>query len=685
MDTTISAIDTIELPERANDQETVYIRIYKASEVSVDGGAITIDQAYEVEDGTTVTIVGQIQYRYGKNGSVNKTILEGVIDGEVYGFQVYNALSGCELGDVVAITGNVNSYGKEKQLQKPTDGNITVTKLKEADLIGPQTVTISELIEKKDAYLSEYVKIENVTLGTYSTSNTPITDSEGNSLNIYQSSSYPDGLAEKSLANVYGVYSKYNATYQLRNGSSQDSFKKAGYEVDSSIETTLAKWVGTGKIEGTICYGDLYSDNDFLDQSAQIQLSTGIAPQYSNTVNGATEYYIGSLGLSMGEYYQMEFSSDKYASMGLSFKMRSSNSGAKYYNVLYSTDGVTFEQSNQSKLEATASWQTYNVAFTDEIANAERVYIRLQVAEENGRIDGKTTAISNSYTCRLTNITVTGSPIISDEICGLVHATPAAGAVAIGSAVTITCDTSAATIYYSMNDSEYKEYDEANKPVFTELPTVLTTYAKRDGKEDSVKITYVYTQAQVSTVKGSPNGGSVKRNSEVKLSCETSGATIYYSLDDGKTYETYNVYFGQIHSHTNYSDGVGTASDAFVYASTKVDDLDFLAVTDHSNYFDNDNSCTITDGFLSRNDTGYGNGSNTSLVNYYTALKTVPDSISQFNHPGTTFGDFYDFAYYDTEIDPLITTIEVGNGEGAVGSTGYFPSYEYYTRALNKG
>mgnify|MGYP007025256402 CR=1 FL=1 len=34
--------------------------------------------------------------------------------------------------------------------------------------------------------------------------------------------------------------------------------------------------------------------------------------------------------------------------------------------------------------------------------------------------------------------------------------------------------------------------------------------------------------------------------------------------------------------------------------------------------------------------------------------------------PGTTFGDFSDFAHYDEEIDRLITLIEVGNGEGLV-------------------
>ena len=91
-----------------------------------------------------------------------------------------------------------------------------------------------------------------------------------------------------------------------------------------------------------------------------------------------------------------------------------------------------------------------------------------------------------------------------------------------------------------------------------------------------------------------------------------------------------------------------------------------------------------TEGFQSRTQTEFSTYS-TALQNYYAALKTAPQSISQFNHPGTTFGDFSDFAHYDEEIDKLITTIEVGNGEGAIGSSGYFPSYEYYQRALDKG
>ena len=195
-----------------------------------------------------------------------------------------------------------------------------------------------------------------------------------------------------------------------------------------------------------------------------------------------------------------------------------------------------------------------------------------------------------------------------------------------------------------------------------------------------------------------------------------------------RTSEKYNLYFGQLHSHTSYSDGAGTAQQAYEHASG-VENLDFLALTDHSNSFDNADSASITDGSMSEewteghelaqkyttddfvglfgyemtwsNGLGHMNTFNTegfqsrtqtefstystALQNYYAALKTAPQSISQFNHPGTTFGDFSDFAHYDEEIDKLITTIEVGNGEGAIGSSGYFPSYEYYQRALDKG
>ena len=204
------------------------------------------------------------------------------------------------------------------------------------------------------------------------------------------------------------------------------------------------------------------------------------------------------------------------------------------------------------------------------------------------------------------------------------------------------------------------------------------------------------------------------------------------------TLDGYQLYFGQLHSHTNISDGAGTVEEAFAHAAG-VDNLDFLAVTDHSNSFDNESDARVdlgadltgvssewaqghaaadaitvqsngtfvgiygfemtwsdgfghintfnTPGFESRSNSEFGNksGSTEGYQNYYNKLVEVESSLSQFNHPGTTFGDFQDFSFYDPQVDQRITLIEVGNGEGAIGSSGYFPSYEYYTRALDKG
>ncbi|MDF2533433.1 MAG: LPXTG-motif cell wall anchor domain protein, partial [Clostridia bacterium] len=191
--------------------------------------------------------------------------------------------------------------------------------------------------------------------------------------------------------------------------------------------------------------------------------------------------------------------------------------------------------------------------------------------------------------------------------------------------------------------------------------------------------------------------------------------------------QEYSYYFGQLHSHTNLSDGQGTPDEAFKWARD-VAKADFFAVTDHSNWFDNDTKANINDGsasaewtqLLQKADTynkdgefvaiggfemtwsgstggwGHINTYNTAgfetrsnskmdLKTYYNAIAGQPQSISQLNHPGKTFGDFGDFGFYSPAADAVVKLIEVGNGEGAIRSSGYFPSYEYYTRALDKG
>ena len=210
---------------------------------------------------------------------------------------------------------------------------------------------------------------------------------------------------------------------------------------------------------------------------------------------------------------------------------------------------------------------------------------------------------------------------------------------------------------------------------------------------------------------------------------------------------TFQRYFGQLHSHTQYSDGAGSLDSALAYIKALPDNanVDFVAFTDHSNYFDKsgaanpegalydmslasaasqnlwneyknavaafnaDNAGSMvaiagfemtwsggpghintfnTPGIVSRNNTTLNNKTkDAGLQAYYKLLSQTEgvNSISQFNHPGTTFGNFIDFGYWDAVVDTRMYMVEVGNGEGQIGAGGYYPSYEQYIMALDKG
>ena len=210
---------------------------------------------------------------------------------------------------------------------------------------------------------------------------------------------------------------------------------------------------------------------------------------------------------------------------------------------------------------------------------------------------------------------------------------------------------------------------------------------------------------------------------------------------------TFQRYFGQLHSHTQYSDGAGSLESALDYVKNlpKSANVNFVAFTDHSNYFDKSGAANPegalydmslasaasqnlwneyknavaafntenagsmvaiagfemtwsggpghintfnTPGIVSRNNTTLNNKTkDAGLQAYYKLLSQTEgvDSISQFNHPGTTFGNFIDFGYWDAVVDTRMYMVEVGNGEGQIGAGGYYPSYEQYIMARDKG
>ncbi|SDB22653.1 Chitobiase/beta-hexosaminidase C-terminal domain-containing protein [Pseudobutyrivibrio sp. YE44] len=308
-----------------------------------------------------------------------------------------------------------------------------------------------------------------------------------------------------------------------------------------------------------------------------------------------------------------------------------------------------------------------------------------------------------------------------------VKAAPNGGAVFEGQRVTLKTKTEGATILY-----RYATEEEVAKEDASEEKTEESSDSKTEEKAEEATSEEVVEHDDWITYTGSFELKELPAQLQVKAVkdgyLDSAVSTIKFTK---KLNDKYNIYFGQVHAHTSISDGAGTLKDALEHAS-HVDNLDYIVITDHSNSIDNEKESKITEnvdkadtdewtyahnlvkqystdkftcaygyemtwsnglghmntfntpGFQSRTQTEFSTYA-TALQNYYAALRTVPDSISQFNHPGTTFGDFQDFAYYSEENDALITMIEVGNGEGTIGSSGYFPSYEYYTRALDKG
>ena len=177
--------------------------------------------------------------------------------------------------------------------------------------------------------------------------------------------------------------------------------------------------------------------------------------------------------------------------------------------------------------------------------------------------------------------------------------------------------------------------------------------------------------------------------------------------------------FGLLHGHTDLSDGKGTVEEAYAAAAGR---MDFYAVTDHSNSFDNDLAGEIrtdassvseswlrgkaaardattsdfvglfgyemtwpddrnlghivtfaTPGFLSRNREGMEN-----LKDYYEALTTVPGSVSQFCHPGPELGDFENFTHRTAAYDKAMPLLEIGGEEG-------LDELDSYIKALDAG
>lgn len=333
--------------------------------------------------------------------------------------------------------------------------------------------------------------------------------------------------------------------------------------------------------------------------------------------------------------------------------------------------------------------------------------------------------------------------------------------------VTLVSDTLLEKDFLACRDADIEEAPDSYVSIFT-LYRRMEVQDDPEPEELEEPGEVVETSPSVTVL---PEGGTIRAGEEITLTCEDESADIYYAVStDGVNYQpdalyagpicfekdfgtaylkTYsiaggcepgevtrvifteefdldwNLYFGQLHAHTDISNGAGSVEEAFQYAS-QVDGLDFFAVTDHSDSFDNADMGAIdadgadisadwaagkqaaasvtgedfvglfgfemtwpedkqlghistfnTPGWQTRDQADFENVP-TALENYYKALTSVPGSVSQFNHPDTVHGDFERFDHYSPQYDAVVSLLEVAGEDGVV-------DCEYYDLALDKG
>lgn len=161
------------------------------------------------------------------------------------------------------------------------------------------------------------------------------------------------------------------------------------------------------------------------------------------------------------------------------------------------------------------------------------------------------TATDNSKNVRLDDIILRGAQEEVTKVATPVF-DPTGGAVASGTQVTITCPTPGASIYYTMGatpadpTASSTQYDPADKPTITE-GTTIKAIAIKAGLDNSNVASATYTIADpCATPTFNPAAGEIEKGSTVAISCETVGATIYYTTNGSNPTTSSTVYSSAI-------------------------------------------------------------------------------------------------------------------------------------------
>lgn len=247
--------------------------------------AVNTKEAQAKTSGTG-TVIGQVVKTYNSKNH----IIEDVIDGDVYGYLIYDKNNTYNDGDIVAVTGTFSPYNGLPEIGTITD--VTVLDDTQRDsMIAPQVVSVKDL---SDDYINETVVIQDVLA-----SNSEVQDETGK-ITLYNGASLPDGVtAGTTKVDIYAVCSTYGGNLQLCNASSadyvihngtpdpitDDMFTDGVKNIKEALEST-----GTVSVLGQVVYK--FGDNTVILQD--VVSGEVVALQVYDQTNYA-KYFVGDI------------------------------------------------------------------------------------------------------------------------------------------------------------------------------------------------------------------------------------------------------------------------------------------------------------------------------------------------------------------------------------------------------
>ncbi len=608
--------------------------------------AMLIPEVLELPDKTPSTVAGVAVYSYSGGSAL---IIQDYVNGEIVGYQIYGPTENVQPGDIVVVSGNrVKWYDTDEtsgvttmQMIDPESLNMTAEQRSKYDLVcQPQVVTKDMIVQNQEKYYNEYLRINDLTLPIYGDGQVNFKYSDGSTLQAYRIPEYPIGTEAGDVVDILCAGAVHSGNFQVRLNDYKDYIIK---------NDDLAPFVVVPE------FLDAKAGQDY-DFQIEIIDNVKVTSAKAILVN-ANDFEIPLQKDEITGVYKGTIPKDKFQSL-TELELR-----------FEATDGAQTSSGYYKKpfIYGTSTNITENI----KVPVDSRPFVKETMPKVNEEV-------LNTYQPQIRTMIL--NPVEGMKVKLMLNG-----------------------VSYDMN--------------FADGEATFTPKAALQEGKVTAKI-------------------SITDATGTKIADDYD-----WSFYIGEA--QYRHYYGQIHSHTNYSDGAGGLTDALEYASN-ADQIDFFAITDHSNYFDESGNLGTFDdensglrsktdsakskwkeyketiesyasvdflpfygfemtwtksganyghintfntvGFVSRNDPEFNNKQNAAgLIKYYEALTTLDNSFSQFNHPGSTFGTFDDFGHYDARYDAELQLVEVGNGEGPIHGNGYYPSYEQYTKALDKG